>query len=211
MDEIFERIERRGEIEIVVLDPPACNYAKDYHLYEMFEGLNRVKEGKLLRANLLATLPDPAIFFIYDAPEDMLKKYFSQEEIAVIREYRAIEEIIAREASREPEPLAPMRREVSEFVSKLIIAFESVDFDTFADIIFKLAMLQVSIKCLANTELAERVFRKEFDEIAKYFEKWKKGEISFDEFWGKTSKYRRRMNEKLRGLDFIIWKRGKEK
>jgi len=208
MNEIFERIERRGEIEIIVLDSSACNYAKDHHIYDMFEKLNRVKEGKMLRANLLATLPEPAIFFVYHAPEGMLKKYFDREEIAVIREYRAINEIIAREALREPGVLTPLSRETSRLAADLTRAFESVDFDTFANIILKLAILQVSIKCLVNPELAKRVFQKEFDEITKHFEKWKKGEISFDEFWTRTAKYRQRMNEKLSDLDYIVWKRG---
>ena len=179
------------EIEVVLLDTYHCMIAKD-EVRKMFGNLDLAREKSIPLEDVLEPLHGLVQKLLLEADESELTKYFNEKERKIIHAYRRI----TREVEYEEEDI----KRAKEFLA-------SVDFETFSNLVLKLAKLHVSWECLRNPKLGERVFEEEFDKITKHFRKWKKGEIDYERFRNRTAKLRKRIDDKMDDLFSIIWGR----
>jgi len=178
------------EREIILLRPYSCDTAKG-DMRIMFSRLHSLLEAKGRgKAYVLDAVGDSTPEFrelLFE--RGAFRDYFTPEERRILDAYwKSIRETPERERAKK--------------------YLESVDLETFANLVRKIAEIEVGWGCFMNVDAGRELFKKEFETIKEYFEKWieteLRGVIDYSKFEDKVIDMDTRMDDKLYDLAEIL-------
>jgi len=178
------------EREIILLRPYSCDTAKG-DMRIMFSRLRSLLEAKGRdKTYVLDAVGDSTPEFrelLFE--RGAFRRYFTPEERKILDAYwKSIRESSERERAKK--------------------YLESVDLETFANLVRKIAEIEVSWGCFTNVDAGRELFKKEFETIKEYFEKWieteLRGVIDYSKFEDKVIDMDTKMDDKLSDLAEIL-------
>lgn len=178
------------EREIILLRPYSCETAKG-DMRIMFSRLRSLLKGKGRDKT-----------YVLDAVGDSTPEFRELLfERGAFRDYFTLEERKILDAYWKSIRESPERERAKKYL-------ESVDLETFANLVRKIAEIEVSWGCFTNVDAGRELFKKEFETIKEYFEKWIetefRGVIDYSKFEDKVIDMDTKMDDKLSDLAEIL-------